>query len=175
MCDIPPETYKSALEYIKKEIKPDIIIWMGDNSAHTVWDETENEIIESSVKVTEILKDYFADTTVTVLPSLGNHDVFPVNVMDFSKPNSNRAINFIADHWTEWIGEEAVKVFKQYGYYSTPLVLKNGKEFKNTKIISLNTEACLYWNWYLFDSRADPGNHIAWLEKELSDLEKVNG
>ena len=33
-CDIPVITVNETLEYIKGEIKPDMLIWTGDNSPH---------------------------------------------------------------------------------------------------------------------------------------------
>ena len=33
-CDIPLVTVQSTLDYIKVKIKPDMVIWTGDNSPH---------------------------------------------------------------------------------------------------------------------------------------------
>ena len=31
-CDMPPKTVQNAFEFIAEQIKPDLIIWTGDNS-----------------------------------------------------------------------------------------------------------------------------------------------
>jgi len=40
------------LKYISAEIKPDTIAWTGDNSVHKVWNDTEDEIIQYTQRVT---------------------------------------------------------------------------------------------------------------------------
>ena len=51
-CDIPVQTYQSMLNYIVNDIKPDFIIWTGDNSAHDIWKNTSDEVVEYTIKVT---------------------------------------------------------------------------------------------------------------------------
>lgn len=46
---------------------------------------------------------------------------------------------------------------------------------KNTKVISLNSNICYVGNFDNFVTFHDPGNMLAWLESELSELEKVDG
>jgi len=55
-CDIPPKTYQSMLDYIVHEIKPDIIFWTGDNSAHDIWKNTSDEEIGYTLQTTQMLK-----------------------------------------------------------------------------------------------------------------------
>ena len=45
----------NMLEYVRDEIKPEAFIWTGDNSAHNVWDNTEEEIIEYTVNITQTI------------------------------------------------------------------------------------------------------------------------
>ena len=33
-CDIPLITVNQTLEYIRTELKPDMVVWTGDNSPH---------------------------------------------------------------------------------------------------------------------------------------------
>ena len=35
-CDVPKNTFDNTLDYIVNEVKPDVIFWTGDNSAHNV-------------------------------------------------------------------------------------------------------------------------------------------
>jgi 3',5'-cyclic AMP phosphodiesterase CpdA len=68
------------LDFVKTEIKPDMFIWTGDNSAHNVWDNTVEEVTEYTVSITETIKAHFAGENITVLPVLGNHDTWPVDI-----------------------------------------------------------------------------------------------
>lgn len=45
-CDLPHNTLVHMLNFVKTEIKPDMFIWTGDNSAHTVWKNDLQEVID---------------------------------------------------------------------------------------------------------------------------------
>lgn len=51
-CDLPEGVLTDMLKYISAEIKPDTIAWTGDNSVHKVWNDTEDEIIQYTQRVT---------------------------------------------------------------------------------------------------------------------------
>ncbi len=89
--------------------------------------------------ITNEIKSAFAGKDIPVYPATGNHDTFPVNIEDFSTPNSNYEINHYAPEWAEWIGEEAAAEFAQWGYCSIPFKLAGGKEIPNSKVLILNT------------------------------------
>lgn len=36
-CDIPEHTFTAFVDQVANEIKPDVIIWTGDNIAHDIW------------------------------------------------------------------------------------------------------------------------------------------
>ena len=74
-------------------MQPDVIFWTGDNSSHNTWNNSLEEITHYSEVVTNMIKDAIKDTDITVIPIQGNHDTWPVNIQDFSKPNSNYSIN----------------------------------------------------------------------------------
>ena len=76
-CDIPIWTYKNALEFISKEIKPDLIFWTGDIPAHDVWDQPRAAQLHHIQVTADLLSQYFPDTFV--YPSLGNHESAPVD------------------------------------------------------------------------------------------------
>uniref|UniRef100_A0A7S3IP58 Calcineurin-like phosphoesterase domain-containing protein n=1 Tax=Strombidium inclinatum TaxID=197538 RepID=A0A7S3IP58_9SPIT len=121
-----------------------------------------------------MLKDSFSDANVSipVFPIQGNHDTWPVNVQDFSTPNSNYAINHLKDSWTSegWLTEDEYTEFQQYGYYTKPLPFNS-----KGKVIAVNMQACNNMNWWLFANRNDPGGEIAWLEAQLSQIEQDEG
>ena len=136
-------------------LKTDFITWVGDNSAHNVWDNTNEEITRYTVNITETLKDSLKNTNIDIFPIQGNHDTWPVNVEDFSQPNSNYAINHFVDSWTDknWLSNEEATLFKQYGYYSKPF-----KFNPKGRVIGLNMQACNNLNWWLLENRNDPGH-----------------
>lgn len=53
--------------------------------------------------------------------------------------------------------------------------MTNSSSVPEGRIISLNHASCDFLNFWLMSERNDPGHELAWLEKELSDLEKKNG
>ena len=173
-CDIPIITLQKMFEFIGSlQQDLDFVTWVGDNSAHNVWDNTNEEVTEYTNIITQMLKEAMGeDTKVQFYPSLGNHDTWPVNVQDFSTPNANYPINHIKGNWTakNWLSSEQAEIFSKYGYYSKPLPFN-----PKGKVISLNTQACNDLNWWLFENREDPGHQIEWLENELSQLEADGG
>lgn len=127
---------------VKNEIRPDIIFWTGDNSPHNVWSNTENEVIDSTISLTNMIKGTFARSGVSVYPIQGNHDTWPINFQDFSYPNQNLAINTIADNWKGWLDMDTLDLYRRYGYYSQTLKLSDSSKLANTpltKIIGINT------------------------------------
>ena len=64
---------------------------------------------------------------------------------------------------------EAIEKFKDWGYYSATLTYKNGTKIGKTptKIISINTNFCVWGNFYMYAQFTDPGDHIKWLDDEL--------
>ena len=78
-CDIPVRTLQSMLDHVKDEVKPDIMFWTGDNSPHDTWANTEEQVKNYTTQITDMIKKTFADSSIKVYPSLGNHDTWPVN------------------------------------------------------------------------------------------------
>ena len=170
MCDMPQQTLQMMFEYIRDTVKPDILVWTGDNTNHAIWDSNVEEVLMSTTNITLMMTQVFKNTKITVIPINGNHDFFPANDQDMSLgPNNNSYINEYATQWNEagWLTDNETKVFKQYGYYSKNLTLKDGRVFTNTKVIALNTLACYQFNFNIINSRYDPGNQIDWLTAEL--------
>lgn len=75
-----------------------------------------------------------------MLPTLGNHDTWPTDEQDFSAPGINYPINHIKEYWSDWLDEEALSKFGEYGYYAMDMKLKNGKSFPaGSRLIAYNT------------------------------------
>ena len=174
-CDIPVYTLSNMFEFIadnQDTLKTDFMTWVGDNSAHNVWDNTDTEITDYTKTITNLWKEKMAAHNIEVFPIQGNHDTWPVNVQDFSAPNTNWPINHFKDSWTDdkWLSKAEEDVYAQWGYYSKPFPF-NAKG----KVIAVNMQTCNNMNWWLLDDRTDPGHQIEWLEKELMQIEKDEG
>lgn len=154
---MPKKTFMSFVEFVVGEIKPEMVIWTGDNSPHYVWADTEQDVIDSTIGLTQIIKETFGKHGITVVPIQGNHDTWPINYQDFTYPGTNNAINSIAEAWSNWLNPSTKETFKQYGYYSQTLTLKE-TQLKNTKVLALNTMACNSGNWAILKNRIDPGD-----------------
>jgi len=87
------ETFANLLDYITGTVKPDIIFWTGDNTAHNVWNNTADETTIYTITVSNMIKMAFKDAGITILPIQGNHDTWVEEMEDFDAPNLNYEIN----------------------------------------------------------------------------------
>lgn len=94
-------------------------------------------------------------------------------------PRENEAMNQWLPTWKDWFDPDMSQwdQFLDWGYYSMPLVDKQGKPIgkANTKMISLNNNICYQFNWETMTMYSDPGNQLQWFEKELLNIEAKNG
>jgi sphingomyelin phosphodiesterase len=65
-------TMKNMFDFIAQnqdELKTDFITWTGDNSAHNIWDNTQEEITEYTTNITNTLKESLGvDSKIQVYP-----------------------------------------------------------------------------------------------------------
>ena len=72
-CDTPADTFHSLVEYVKNEVKPDIVLWTGDFVPHEVWAEDYPAMASNYMRyLSKILTDDFSESQVYAI--LGNHD-----------------------------------------------------------------------------------------------------
>lgn len=137
------------LDFVSTQDLPDMVFWTGDNSAHNIWDNTADESVAYTVKVTEMIKDTFDGKPVTVMPIQGNHDTWAEEIESFAAPGINYEINNFKSYWKDWLSDEAYEKFGEYGYYSQEIKLLNDKQLPdNTYVLAYNTQACNSLNWY---------------------------
>jgi len=67
-CDTPIKTLENMLDHIANEVKPDAIFWAGDNSPHNIWSLSNEEVTEYTIKVSQMLKEKFDKTDITIIP-----------------------------------------------------------------------------------------------------------
>ena len=77
------------IQYAANTIKPDVLFWTGDNSAHNIWSNTDEEVAMYNTVVTDTIKMALEGKDLPIYPCLGNHDVWPVNIEDFSDKGQN--------------------------------------------------------------------------------------
>lgn len=105
---------------------------------------------------------------VTVIPMMGNHEPYPVNVYDYMSDREKPLLEGFSKVWEKWIGAEAAKFHAKNGFYSTVIPKMN------LKVIAMNSQACNGENWYLLREPTDPGNQLQWIRAELYDAERRN-
>lgn len=138
-CDLQPHTYQSMLQFIKDDIKPDMFVWTGDNSVHDVWKNTSKQVKTYTEWLTTEWLKVFGDEPVSMLPVLGNHDTWPVNNMNLDGPGLDPIVVQLDKIWGPFLLTESSKnTFKNFGYYSQPLVLKNGRKIEKANVIGIN-------------------------------------
>ncbi len=138
-----------------EKIKPDIILWTGDNPAHNIWQDTRDEI----KNITKTFVDYLtkkSNNTISVYPAVGNHEEYPNDQFNFKNfTQESSFLHEIGDIYRPLISEDIYQSFIKKGYYS--VLHKN----TNLRIISLNCFLCDSTNYYLFQNPTDPFDQVS--------------
>jgi len=163
-CDVPIRTVEQIANWSAVTLKPDLVLWTGDNNPHDVWNQTREYNTNNTLYATEIMQKSYGNSTV--IPMFGNHDRHPVNEYDFTNDREIEMNSKFAEIWEPWIGHEAAKEFSRFGYYQV-----FNKDFE-VRVIALNTEACNDENWFLFKNSTDPGDMLQWLQGVLAMAER---
>jgi sphingomyelin phosphodiesterase len=161
MCDLPVKTLERFVEVIATEIKPDLILWTGDNPPHDIWKESQEEVFNVTKIFVDLLKKY--GYTNPVYPVLGNHDKFPI---DLYKPGGeSQLLKELGDIFKPWLTDDSYATFTKYGYY----VQKHPNS--NLKVVGLNSMLCDLLNFELIRNPTDPDSGFTWLIETLREAE----
>lgn len=110
--------------------------------------------------------------------TIGNLDTYPQNRASAKAgaPSTHEIFGLLLQEQYS-ADEEAVRSFEAFGYYSSPLILKDGTPVGDGKsrVISINTNFCYLWNFDQIMQYQDPGGMLLWLEQELGELERTGG
>lgn len=165
-CDIPLRTLDLFVETIVNEIKPDFILWTGDNPPHNPWLSNGDEIYNiTRVFVDLLYKKY--NYSGPVFPSLGNHEEYIAD--QFNPYEGDREIEFLktfADIFKIWLDDEAYQSFLNRGFYTSKYLNTN------LRIISINSLVCDCLNFFIIKDPTDPGQQFSWMEGVLRQAEK---
>ena len=63
------------LSHIKNEIKPDAVLWGGDNIAHDLEKLSVESNVEVIINTTKLVADGLKG--LNIIPTMGNHDTYP--------------------------------------------------------------------------------------------------
>jgi len=162
-CDLPSWTFRHMLEHIKQDHGEEFeyIIITGDYPAHDVWLQSRENNLAHTKTVVDAVKEVFP--TKPVFPSMGNHESFPCN----NYPTSNVAgydnpdwlYSKLGEFFVDWLPAESLEQFKVDGFYTVT--------YGDLKLIGINSNMCLTYNFFLFLEYQDPSAELAWLVEEL--------
>jgi metallophosphoesterase superfamily enzyme len=93
------------LEYIRDEVKPDSVFWLGDSIPHNVDSLNFKSNVEIMKNVTSLVSSNLEG--FRIYPVIGNHDTYPQDIIKFDKPRENDAINEWDPAWLEFLDESA--------------------------------------------------------------------
>jgi len=162
-CDLPAWTFRHVAEHIKETHGDiDYIIMTGDYPAHDVWIQSRQNNLMHTKTVVDTVNEFFSGTPI--YPSMGNHESFPCNSYPTSnvngKDNPAWLYNQLAEYFTDWLPEQQLEQFRIDGFYSIEVS-------PELKLIGVNSNMCLTYNFFLFLEWQDPGSELAWLVQEL--------
>lgn len=60
-CDTTRPVISKMFDFIKDEIKPDVLFWTGDMSAHSVWENSNKEVIDVNYIISREMQEKFGD------------------------------------------------------------------------------------------------------------------
>lgn len=166
-CDLPEHTFDQFISFVKTQIKPDYVFWLGDNENHEVDMITK----DTNIQTTKILSQKLSQLLPTskLFLAIGNHENNPVDNMDFNNIIANQwFFNNLTSDYTPLLTKDELAQIKSKGYYSTYV-----KE-RNLRIISLFSAPMDSINFYLLVRTYDADGQFSWLWNQLKTAEQNN-
>ncbi|KAF9967071.1 Endopolyphosphatase [Mortierella alpina] len=178
ICDSPFSLANATFNWIDKNLMGtiDFVVWTGDNARHdsdNMHPRTQKEIEDLNRVIANKFLETFApdkddpfQQRIPIVPSIGNNDVYPHNIME---AGPNRILQHFSEIWAEFIPESQYHTFQHGGYYTSEVV--PGK----ITVVSLNTLFFFNQNAAVngCDDDDEPGTEqMDWLEVELGSLRK---
>lgn len=162
-CDLPPRTVEVFLEQVSN-MNVTFVIWTGDSPPHSIWKYSKQNHTEFARSLTKMIRKYLPN--VPVYPVIGNHGFYPMD--QYSPGKDEWILDLYADMWKDYLDPEALKQFKQNGFYSTK------DQATGMRLLGLNTQLGDIINFKVWSNSTDPANMLAWMTKELHTAEKAN-
>uniref|UniRef100_A0A3P8VP26 Sphingomyelin phosphodiesterase n=1 Tax=Cynoglossus semilaevis TaxID=244447 RepID=A0A3P8VP26_CYNSE len=166
-CDLPLRTVENLLENAAKAGPWDWVYWTGDIPAHNVWSQTRKQQLTELRVISKLIQKHLG-ANVTVYPAVGNHESTPVNSFPPPFVHGNRSSSWLYDtmaqEWSVWLPEEALKTLRYGGFYSVEVE-------PGLRLVSLNMNFCARENFWLMVNSTDPANQLQWLVHVLQASE----
>ncbi|XP_053703199.1 sphingomyelin phosphodiesterase [Synchiropus splendidus] len=166
-CDLPLRTVENLLENVVKNGPWDWVYWTGDVPAHNVWSQTRKQQLDELTVISQLIQKHLGPN-VTVYPAVGNHESTPVNSFPPPFIHGNRSSAWLYDTmaqlWSPWLPEEALKTLRYGGFYSVEVQ-------RGLRVVSLNMNFCARENFWLMVNSTDPANQLQWLVHVLQSSE----
>jgi len=166
-CDSPRWTLEALYTNVLEQ-HPDIsfIVWTGDIVPHNVWNTSEAGNLETIREAVQQIAQYFPN--IPVFPAIGNHEAHPVNAFPQPYIDNEFDISWLYDEiavlWETWLPAEVASSVMYSAYYVTDI-------FPDLRILSVNTNYCYGYNWWLLHDSHDPGEVLEWMAAELQRAE----
>ncbi|EFA76746.1 putative sphingomyelinase [Heterostelium album PN500] len=155
-CDTNMELFNSTLNaMLSVNPDPTFIIYTGDSAGHSL---PYNFWEESQITFAKYMAATYPGTTI--IPSIGNNDVFP----DYNVTCSDNNLQFLSQVWNQWIPVEQMPTFLKMGAFAispTPGLV----------VLSLNTVLYSTKQKTLYQ---DPCGQFQWLETQLAMAQENN-
>ncbi|GAP83508.1 putative endopolyphosphatase protein [Rosellinia necatrix] len=173
-CDAPLTLVDATLAWVREHLRDEIdfVVWTGDSARHDS-DETlprhNKDILAMNRRIADSFVDTFSDDdgrglVVPVVPTFGNNDIYPHNIL---LPGPNDILRTYGGIWARFIPEAQRHSFEFGGWFYVEVI--PGR----LAVFSLNT-------MYFFDRNAgiddcvhpaEPGyGHFEWLLVQLDAL-----
>ncbi|KAI8594711.1 Metallo-dependent phosphatase-like protein, partial [Dissophora ornata] len=178
ICDSPFTLSNATFDWIDRNLigNIDFVVWTGDNARHDSdnrYPRTQKEIEDLNMEIANKFLETFApdkddpfQQRIPIVPSIGNNDIYPHNIM---QAGPNRILQHFSNIWSEFIPESQYHTFQHGGYYTVEVV--PGK----ISVVSLNTLYFFNQNAAVdgCESKDEPGtDQMDWLEVELDSYRK---
>jgi endopolyphosphatase len=172
-CDSPFSLVNATFDWIAANLKDsiDFVVWTGDSARHDRDEDlprNADQVLGTNTWISDKFADLFADgakgMTVPVVPTFGNNDILPHNIL---LPGPNKWFQHYAHIWRRFIPEEQRHSFEFGGWFYVEVIPNK------LAVFSLNT-------LYFFDRNAgvdgcakpsEPGyKQLEWLSVQLQFL-----
>ncbi|XDG07137.1 hypothetical protein ABKA04_006752 [Annulohypoxylon sp. FPYF3050] len=168
-CDSPLALVDATLDWVTANLKDsiDFVVWTGDSARHDSDEKTprhNKDILAMNRRIADSFVKTFSDDNglvVPVVPTFGNNDIYPHNVL---MPGPNDILRDYTDIWQSFIPEDQRHSFEFGGWFYVEVIPNK------LAVFSLNT-------LYFFDRNAgiddcthpsEPGyQHFDWLRVQL--------
>ncbi|KAI8584784.1 hypothetical protein K450DRAFT_4839 [Umbelopsis ramanniana AG] len=175
-CDSPVSLVDSVFDFMKGAAFQDVdfIVYTGDTARHdrdSKLKRTDSDILAAHKKVLSYFSKTFDMNKVTLLPTLGNNDMFDHNAMNVAESDKN-SMNILEDLKQLWkpLDLNLTSDFSNGGYFVQNIA--NGPS-----VISLNSMYFFTSNTEVSDcdKAGSPGaEELVWLEGQLQEVQRSN-